>query len=224
MLYYLIKFIKLCFNEPNNWRVHYAKLKREWTKDRVGKRVNQTAIVSFQYFRNRSLLHKTPDAKCDAASCLRRQLKYIIDPIDQAQYSIDVAIYLMDSCDIADALRRASERGVRVRVVCFKNYELIQECFDNCVLLRRLSVIQRNMREMTMHHKFCIIDGYIATRKKMPKALTVCITGSMNWVMLPRNCEDCLVTSSPRVAKRLEQEFDRIWMLCEMPENANYLK
>ncbi|XP_023161662.2 mitochondrial cardiolipin hydrolase-like [Drosophila hydei] len=224
MLYYLIKFLKLCCSEPFQLAAHYARLKREWANDRIGKSVNQAAFISYQYFRNCFVLHQTPVSKCEDTSCIWRQLEHIIEHMDRAQYSIDIAIYVMDSYAIGDALRRASQRGVRVRLICYKSYQMLQNKYGDCIWLRRLSPLSRQPREMTMHHKFCVIDGYMAKRAQKSPALTVCMTGSMNWISLPRSCDDFLITSSPRIAKRLEQEFERIWSLCKARENAPHVK
>lgn len=218
MLYYLIKFIKLLWAKPLQLAAHYAKLKRERENDRIGQKMNQIVFISFQYFRNCFVMHQMPSSKCDEINCIWKQLERIIVHMDRAKYTIDIAIYVMDSSAIGSALRRATERGVRVRLICFKNYQSLKTKYGDCISLRRLKPVIKQPREMTMHHKFCIIDGYIAKRSifvEKTSALTVCMTGSMNWISLPRSCDDFLITSAPKIAKRLELEFERIWKLCK---------
>ena len=92
----------------------------------------------------------------------------LVELIDRAQSSIDVAVYDFDLDNVASAFARASARGVRVRVVTdsdtlgdTKNGE-IQRAFNR---LRAAEIpIVEDRRPAIMHHKYVVVDGeWLAT-------------------------------------------------------------
>ena len=52
-----------------------------------------------------------------------------------------------------------------------------------------------------MHHKFALFDRKIT------------LTGSYNWTRgaAEQNAENILVTRDPKIARRYQEEFDRLW-------------
>ncbi len=75
--------------------------------------------------------------------------------IDQAAYSVDVAVYNFDLWSIRDALLRAAERGVAVRLVTDSDNLLEQEVQE---LAAGGVDVLGDRRESLMHHKFVVID------------------------------------------------------------------
>jgi phosphatidylserine/phosphatidylglycerophosphate/cardiolipin synthase-like enzyme len=80
----------------------------------------------------------------------------LADAIDSAKLSVDVAIYSLSLHSVRDALLRAHDRGVRVRMV------MESENMDRSAPQRLINAgipILGDRREGLMHNKFVIIDG-----------------------------------------------------------------
>jgi phosphatidylserine/phosphatidylglycerophosphate/cardiolipin synthase-like enzyme len=78
--------------------------------------------------------------------------------IDQARSTVDLAAYDLDLQSVTDALVRAQERGVRVRLVLDSdNLELDQ---PQDLLAAGIPIVE-DSRSALMHDKFVIIDGLI---------------------------------------------------------------
>jgi phosphatidylserine/phosphatidylglycerophosphate/cardiolipin synthase-like enzyme len=84
--------------------------------------------------------------------------------LDQAQRSIDLAIYDFDLEIVAEALARAANRGVNVRMVIDSDTlanddEAIQQAIR---IVRRARIpLVEDQRPSIMHHKFAIVDASI---------------------------------------------------------------
>ncbi|MDW8041299.1 MAG: phospholipase D family protein [Nitrososphaerota archaeon] len=124
----------------------------------------------------------------------------IIDLIDRANRSVLVAIYSFTRDDIADALVRAVNRGLEVRVVIER-----ERAYETGSEYRRLRDGGVNVRldgnPDLMHHKFIVIDGRIV------------ITGSYNFsgAAEDRNDENIIVIMGEGVASQYRSEFERVW-------------
>jgi len=124
----------------------------------------------------------------------------VIELIDSAEKYIYVAIYSFTLDIIGDALIRAKNRGVDVKVVIEKEQASIQGSEYEKLLEAGVDVkLDGNL--YLMHHKFMVVDGEVV------------VTGSYNWSYSAeeRNDENLVVISSPDIAKLYESEFNRIW-------------
>jgi phosphatidylserine/phosphatidylglycerophosphate/cardiolipin synthase-like enzyme len=124
----------------------------------------------------------------------------IATQLNQAQGSIDIAMYYFTSRPLAWALARAVERGVRVRV-CLDEKQRTEK-FSKAEFLRRRGIAVKFRDGIgLMHNKFCIIDSKVV------------ITGSYNWTASAdiRNDENLLIIRSPSVAKKYANYFLRLW-------------
>ncbi len=133
----------------------------------------------------------------------------IAERIDKTQESIDVAMYAFTNRELAWALVRAQQKGIKVRVLLdsdfssscdySKEHFLSQHDVELRVYRSRLKGENAGGR---MHHKFAIVDQRIL------------IFGSYNWTASAekRNCENLLiVTQSPKLIKTFQQNFNRLW-------------
>jgi phosphatidylserine/phosphatidylglycerophosphate/cardiolipin synthase-like enzyme len=124
----------------------------------------------------------------------------IIKLIDSAQRYVHVAVYSFTLDCIRDALIRARDRGVEVKVVMERDQagERGSE-YEN--LLRARVDVRLDGNPYLMHHKFMVVDGKIV------------VTGSYNWSYSAeeRNDENLVVISSPDIARLYEAEFSRVW-------------
>lgn len=122
----------------------------------------------------------------------------IVEAIDAAQYSVDVAIYHLDLWSIRDALIRAHRRGVRVRVVTESDNILEPEIAD----LEAAGIqILGDRREHLMHHKFIVIDRMEVW------------TGSMNFTVRGAysNNNNLLRIRADKIAQDYTREFEEMF-------------
>jgi phosphatidylserine/phosphatidylglycerophosphate/cardiolipin synthase-like enzyme len=78
------------------------------------------------------------------------------EAIDEASETIDLAVYDFNLWSLRDALLRAADRGVRVRVVTDSDNILRPEVAE----LEEAGIpVLGDRREPLMHHKFTVIDG-----------------------------------------------------------------
>lgn len=132
----------------------------------------------------------------DPKSAFRRDgLDQILSSaIDEARFSLDLAVYSLDNYQISSAIIRAKKKGVSVRIVVEGDNietQAIQNLIDNGIEVRN------DGRSGLMHNKFMIID-----RQEV-------WTGSMNYtysgVYEDHNFLTCF--HSPELVENYETEF-----------------
>lgn len=126
--------------------------------------------------------------------------QHILPLLNQATRSIDVAMYSFTDSDLAWALVRAHERGVKVRL--YLDSEQAAGKYSKSRFFEGRGLAVRYYRgEGIMHHKFAVID-----------AKTV-VTGSYNWTASAeeRNRENALIIVDPGIATSYQAEFERLW-------------
>ena len=140
----------------------------------------------------------------------------VADLIDQAQDTIDVAMYSYSNATVRAALEAAAARGVEIRFL----YETAAEDrrLDGDELQSSRSGqleahgIDVRWVNKIMHHKFMIIDG---PRADLERASTATIaSGSANWSNSAgtRYDENTLfLRGHDEVALRLQKEFNHLW-------------
>jgi len=124
----------------------------------------------------------------------------VIEEIRKATETIDIAMYYLSSRDIAQALVKAQENHVRVRIVLDQGQE-IESASKSTYLVKHGFEIRYHLGFGLMHNKFAIIDG---------KSL---ITGSFNWTLTAeeRNEENLLVISDEETIERYQHRFEYLW-------------
>lgn len=135
--------------------------------------------------------------------------------IDDAKESVDVAMYAFTSRQLAKALIRAKERGVKTRVILDGEFNQNEFSKGNFLIKNKVNVlITRRVKENTgdkaskygiegkMHNKFAVIDSRLV------------ITGSYNWTASAevRNDENLLIFTEPAsLIQAYEKEFEKLW-------------
>jgi phosphatidylserine/phosphatidylglycerophosphate/cardiolipin synthase-like enzyme len=123
--------------------------------------------------------------------------------IERARATVDVAVFDLRLPSIVDALVRAAQRGVRVRlVVDYEENESAAEFTDAISRLEQAGVeVSRDHRSALMHHKFVIVDGRVLW------------TGSMNLTAndVYRNNNNMLRLDLPELAANYAVRFE--WQL-----------
>ncbi len=123
----------------------------------------------------------------------------LVKDIDEARYSVDIAIYRLDLWSVRDALIRAHRRGVTVRVVTESDNILEAEIED---LEAAGITVLGDHRDHLMHHKFVVIDGLVVW------------TGSMNFTVSGayRNNNNLIRIRSSRVGQNYTLEFEEMFV------------
>jgi len=137
--------------------------------------------------------------------------------IDQAEHSVDIAMYSYSDAGIQAALERAVDRGVKVRFI-FETANTTDKSLTGDALMNsksgRLEAIGVNVRFVNkiMHHKVAIIDG---PRDDVERAQTATlVTGSGNWSFTGGTVFDentMFFTAQPELAMKYQREFDLMW-------------
>lgn len=124
----------------------------------------------------------------------------IISRIDDAKSSVYIAMYFFTSRPIAQALVKAKDRGVDVKVCLDKEQPAYE--YSKSEYLRNKEINTRLVGGSgIMHHKFCVIDEHMV------------ITGSYNWTARAdlENDESLVVINSREIVKKFLKEFNQLW-------------
>ncbi len=127
---------------------------------------------------------------------------HIIKAIDDTRSTIDIAIFNLTSRNIAGALEKAKERGVKIRIIADSGQEEGERSLVYSLRSRGCDIKSiHGKKKGIMHNKFAILD------KK------VLVTGSYNWTYSAEhfNYENAVFISDPNVIKSYQDEFDKIW-------------
>jgi len=136
-------------------------------------------------------VHFSPKGGCQEA---------IVGQIDNAQKTIDIAMYYLTSREIAQALVRAKDRGVQIRILLDKSQET-QKYSKSRYLIKRGFAVKYHTGYGLMHNKYAVIDN------------AVLITGSFNWTPTAdqKNEENLIVITDPGVVKKFAERFEYLW-------------
>jgi len=126
----------------------------------------------------------------------------VIGFIDRCENTIDAAVYCITHDDISDALIRAHNRGVVVRVITDKTqaagrWSDDEKLEEASIPLKRGGYHWRG----SMHNKFIIGDD------------SAIGTGSFNWTKNAdqKNAENFVIIRLRYVVKEYQKEFNKLW-------------
>ncbi len=132
--------------------------------------------------------------------------------IDQAQSSLDIAMYSMSrgSTEIIAAIKAAKDRQLRVRLLLETgNADRLSPEGSLSAQMELLGVDVRYINKI-MHHKMALIDARGLDQKGTP----MLITGSANWTSSAAAIYDentLFVKNDRDIIKQYRQEFDHLW-------------
>lgn len=135
-------------------------------------------------------------------SCLPQLLRYI----DNARSSIVLLGYSFTSKPMTDALIRAKNRGVKVRMVLDHSQRTQKSSKAPIEALHAEHIEVRFDHSVKIaHNKIIVIDGYQT------------ITGSYNWTHSAefKNAENLVFISSPVVTKQYADYFETRWRVAQ---------
>ena len=153
-------------------------------------------------------------------------LELIRQQLEQAQRSIDLALFVFSAQELADVLELKRDQGVEIRVLVDPGFA--HRSYSEWLDLKGLAMadhrcrfeannnpwttpletvgVPRLPRGDKLHHKFAVIDGKTV------------ITGSFNWspAAAHTNDETLLLIHSPTLAAHFTREMDRLWQGAEL--------
>lgn len=130
----------------------------------------------------------------------------IIDAINKARKSLDVALFSFTDDQLGDAVVRASRRGVSVRVILGAGQDKVLGGEHGKLVSANIRVAIAHPPGF-FHHKFAIVDGNLL------------ITGSYDWsdAADKENYENAVfiycpvLTAGQTPPEKYSREFDRLW-------------
>ena len=128
--------------------------------------------------------------------------RVLIGFIDRCETTIDAAIYCITHDGIVNALIRASERGVRIRIITDRTQAAGKWSDDERLEEAKIPIMRGGTAfRGSMHNKFVVGDGAAVG------------TGSFNWTKSAnlRNDENFVIIRVQYTVKEYQQEFDRLW-------------
>ncbi|KAM7349236.1 mitochondrial cardiolipin hydrolase zuc isoform 1-T2 [Cochliomyia hominivorax] len=174
--------------------------------------------------------------KCRNPFCAAYNVGRLIEFIDSAKYSIDLAMYTFTSYELSQAFIRALKRGVLIRII--SDQEMAYSSGSQIIPLTKSGVPVRcniNKNTVLMHHKFCLLDSpqrVAAILKKQNKTpgkgqiRSILMTGSVNWTMqgFGGNWENILITNNMQHISKYSEEFERLWQVFDVDAKVNNRK
>lgn len=137
-------------------------------------------------------IYFSPSQKCENS---------IVKLINQSENTIDVAIYSINNDDIVKALKKAYDRGVKVRILTDKlqassKYSKVIELYKYGINIRVHSKFKIE------HNKFAIYDSKFA------------FSGSYNWTnpATEKNSENCIFfIKNKEAVEKYQNRFNYLW-------------
>ncbi len=129
----------------------------------------------------------------------------IVDALNTADVTLDVALFTFTNNDLGDAVIAAKNRGVNVRVI-MENESYIGSEFNGLVAAG-IPVISHESIAYDFHHKYCVIDA------ASPSSDPIVVTGSHNWTNSAEQeyDENTLIIHDAVVAGNYQEEFAARW-------------
>ena len=161
-------------------------------------------IIFLFFFSNfvfaKSEAYFTPSLDCE---------NKIIQLIKKSTETIDVAVYAINNDAIVDALKKAHERGVKIRVLTDR-VQAGQKTSKVSELEKFGIPVIRHKKYRLQHDKFAIFDS-----KKV-------VTGSYNWTNSAsrHNAENCFFFTNTNTEKYVKH-FENLWNLNKELQTTN---
>jgi len=170
--------------------------------------VAATALI---FFSTPQIAASLPLQQNDERVCLNESVQALISPpvademiaaIDSARVSIDVMLYQFSYSGLKDALARAEERGVKVRIILESRVDSNYPTAD-FLASKGVEVRWASKKFANTHAKTAIIDG-----KQV-------IVGSINWSQhaMFENREVGVLVESSALASQLLDVFEADWAI-----------
>jgi phosphatidylserine/phosphatidylglycerophosphate/cardiolipin synthase-like enzyme len=134
-------------------------------------------------------------------------LNKVISYLNSARRTLEVCIFTITNNRLANALRRAKDRGVEVRVISDDaNLEMLGSDVRDLETYGIGVKVDADLKSH-MHNKFVLIDD------------NVLMTGSFNWTVqaVKKNQENLAAVEDPVLVSLFKQEFEKLWLQFSPP-------
>ncbi len=124
----------------------------------------------------------------------------VVNNLGNATRTIDICVFTISDDQISEAILKAFERGVKVRVISDDNKK--EDRGSDVTFLQNKGVpVVFDSSSHHMHHKFALID------QKM------LLNGSFNWTRSASfgNQENLVATNDPHLLTQFSEEFEKLW-------------
>lgn len=137
----------------------------------------------------------------------------IIKNIDSAKEFINIAMYTFTDREIAQAILRAKDRGVDIKIYLDRSQVNAKYGKSRYFVNNGIEGIRISSNNYIMHNKFAVIDNKIV------------ITGSYNWTASAgeRNDENLLVIDNENIIEKYQNQFNNLWNNKYSPERYQEL-
>eukprot|EP00359_Climacostomum_virens_P008317 CAMPEP_0204905338 /NCGR_PEP_ID=MMETSP1397-20131031/5367_1 /ASSEMBLY_ACC=CAM_ASM_000891 /TAXON_ID=49980 /ORGANISM="Climacostomum Climacostomum virens, Strain Stock W-24" /LENGTH=286 /DNA_ID=CAMNT_0052074211 /DNA_START=1 /DNA_END=859 /DNA_ORIENTATION=+ len=126
----------------------------------------------------------------------------LIEVIDGAKTELLVCVFTITNNNLRDALIRAHERGVTVKVIA--DDECMKQPGSDIYTLRAVGILCESDSNPAahMHNKFLVVDN------------SLLVTGSFNWTVaaVDSNQENLIIIEDFELARQYKEEFERLWV------------
>lgn len=126
----------------------------------------------------------------------------LLKEVDSTTSTLELAIHEITSFDLAQAIVKAKQRGVKVRIMADSKQAKAKSSRITFLIKQGIPVKVLGGKEKgVMNHRFAILDG-----KKI-------LTGSFDWSETSEkwNYENVLIIGDSEVVASYQREFDRLW-------------
>lgn len=135
--------------------------------------------------------------------------------IDSATKSLEIAVQELDSRDIAEAVIKARQRGVRVKLVLEGDYLTVRRAISNPFEQKGTNEINRQIHNAVLRSKINVKSDYnpkIFHQKFIIKDKNSLLTGSTNFTDtgVSANLNHIVIVNDEKVAKIYWKEFKEI--------------
>ena len=147
----------------------------------------------------------------------------ILDRINSAEYSIDLALYSLSLDEISTALIAAKDRGVAIRFVYEdRSTQSAVQTLINAGIQVIKDDFGANDGNGLMHNKFFIFDG----RSDSSASNDWVMTGSANWTAngIDANMQNLILIQDQALARVYTREFNEMWGSASDVANADSSK
>ncbi len=133
--------------------------------------------------------------------------------IDASNSSVDLANFSFTSGEIIDALQRAQQRGLKIRLIFdAQQFKFLSVMGEMATLGFDVRISDGRAPRGVMHNKFGVFDGRLVE------------TGSFNWTMNGElnNYENAAFLDAPDDVEDYAAYFERIWGRARVPQAADF--
>ncbi len=126
----------------------------------------------------------------------------LLKEVDSTTSTLELAIHETTSFDLAQAIVKAKQRGVKVRIIADSKQAKAKSSRITFLIKQGIPVKVLGGKEKgVMNHRFAVFDG-----KKV-------LTGSFDWSESSErwNFENVLIIRDSEVVASYQKEFDRLW-------------